>query len=49
MTKIKFTKVQIKMAKGVKGVPFVVTHHTLLKNMGRIVSKNFFIKWELGN
>ena len=35
MIKVKFGKEGIKKAKGVKGMPFVVTYHPQLKNLGR--------------
>ena len=35
MRKVKFCNKGMKKAKGVKGIPFVVTYHTQLKNLGR--------------
>ena len=47
MRKVKFGKEGIKEAKGVKGIPFVVTYRLQLKNLGRITkSKHLFIKYE---
>ena len=40
---IKFCKKGIKKAKGVKGIPFVVTCHPQLKNLGRIINQNFYL------
>ena len=42
MKKIKFGKKGIKKAKGVKGIPFVVTYHPQLKNLGRIINQNIY-------
>ena len=41
--KVKFCKVGIKKAKGVKGIPFVVTYHSQLKNLGKIINQNFYL------
>ena len=45
MRKVRFCKEGIKKAKGVKGIPFVVTYHPQLKNLGRII-KHLLIKYE---
>ena len=43
MRKVKFGKEGIEKAKGVKGIPFVVTYHLQLKNLGRIINQNFYL------
>ena len=43
MRKVKFCKEEIKKAKRIKGIPFVVTYHPQLKNLGRIINQNFFL------
>ena len=43
MRKVKFGKERIKKAKGVKGIPFVVTYHPQLKNLGRIINQNIYL------
>ena len=43
MRKVKFGKEGIKKAKGVKGIPFVVTYHPQLKNLGRIINQNIYL------
>ena len=43
MRKIKFCKEEIKKAKGVQGIPFVITYHPQLKILGRIVNQNFYL------
>ena len=43
MRKVKFCKEGIKKAKGVKGIPFVVTYLSQLKNLGRIINQNFYL------
>ena len=43
MRKVKFCKEEIKKAKVVKGIPFVVTYHPQLKNLGRIINKNIYL------
>ena len=43
MRKVKFSKEEIKKAKVVKGIPFVVTYHPQLKNLGRIINKNIYL------
>ena len=43
MRKVKFGKEGIKKAKGVKGIPFDVTYHPQLKNIGRIVNQNIYL------
>ena len=40
---LKFGKEGIKKAKGVKGIPFVVTYHPQLKNLGRIINQNIYL------
>ena len=43
MRKVKFRKEGIKKAKGVKGIPFVVTYHPQLKNLERIINQNIYL------
>ena len=43
MRKVRFCKEGIKKAKGVKGIPFVVTYHPQLKNLGRIINQNIYL------
>ena len=43
MRKVKICKERIKKAKGVKGIPFVVTYHPQLKDLGRIINQNFYL------
>ena len=43
MRKVKFCKEEIKKAKVVKGIPFVVTYHPQLKNLGRIINQNIYL------
>ena len=43
MRKVKFCKEGIKKAKGVKGIPFVVTYHPQLKNLGRRINQNIYL------
>ena len=33
----------VKKAKGVTGIPFVVTYHPQLKNLGRIINQNIYL------
>ena len=42
MEKVKFCKEGMKKAKGVKGIPSVVTYHPQLKNLGRIINQNIY-------
>ena len=41
--KVKFCQEEIKKAKVVKGIPFVVMYHPQLKNLGRIINKNIYL------
>ena len=41
MRKVKFCREGIKKAKGIEGIPFVVTYHPQLKSLGRIINQNF--------
>ena len=41
--KVKFCKEEVEKAKIVKDVPFVVTYHPQLKNLGRIINKNIYL------
>ena len=43
MRKVKFGKKGIKKAKGIKGIPFVLTHHPQLNNLGRIINQNIYL------
>ena len=43
MRKVKFGKEGIKKAKGVKGIPFVVTYHPQLRNTERIINQNIYL------
>ena len=43
MRKVKFCKEGIKKAKGAKGIPFAVTYHLQLKNLGRIINQNIYL------
>ena len=43
MRKVKFCEEGIKKVKGVKGIPFVATYHTQLKNQGRIINQNIYL------
>ena len=43
MRKVKFCKEEIKKAKVVKDIPFVVTYNPQLKNVGRIINKNIYL------
>ena len=43
MRKVKLCKEEIQKAKVVKGIPFVVTYHRQLKNLGRIINKNVYL------
>ena len=43
MRKVKFGKEEIKKAKRVKSIPFVVTLHSQLKNLGRIINQNIYL------
>ena len=42
MRKVKFGKKGIKKAKGIKGIPFVLTYHPQLNNLGRIINQNIY-------
>ena len=47
MRKVNFGKDGIKKAKGVKGIPFVVTYHPRLKNLGRMINQSiYFVRYE---
>ena len=41
MRKVKFCREGIKKAKGIEGIPFVVTYHPQLKSLRRIINQNF--------
>ena len=41
MRKVKFCREGIKKAKGIEGIPFVVTYHPRLKSLRRIINQNF--------
>ena len=43
MRKVTFGKERIKNAKGVKGIPFFVTYHPQLKNLGRIINQKIYL------
>ena len=43
MRKVKFGKEGMKKAKGVKGIPFVVTYHPQLRNPQRIINQNIYL------
>ena len=43
MRKVKLCKEKIEKAKGVKGMPFVVTYHPQLKNLGKIINQNIYL------
>ena len=43
MRKVKFCKKEIKKAKGVKGISFVVTYYPQLKNLGRIINQKIYL------
>ena len=43
MRNVKFCKEGIKKPKGVKGIPFVVTYHLQLKNLGRVINQNLYL------
>ena len=43
MRKVKFRKEGTKKTEGTKGVPFVVTQHPQLKNLGRITNQDIYI------
>ena len=43
MNKVKFPYVENKYNNKEKGIPFVVTFHPLLKSLGSIVNKNYYL------
>ena len=43
MRKVKFGKKGIKKAKGIKGIPCVLTYHPQLNNLGRIINQNIYL------
>ena len=43
MRKVKFCKEEITKTKGVRGIPFVVTYHSQLRNQGKIINQNIYL------